>query len=113
KSFDFGDYSFVKHTGRSYMLTKQTGNGKYVTQEVAMDTLLPTRNNQKPLIEDKVTRDKMLFVIAKKTEVAKTKEPELPEPEKKTKPADEAVWQWGPWEVRNYDDDHYVISKNI
>lgn len=117
KSFNFGEYSLVKHTGRSYMLTKQVGNGRYLTQEVAMDTLLPIRPNQSPLIVDQAQRDKMLFVIAKKTEVAKTKQPELPEPEKKTelKKVKEGttVFQWGAWTVKEFDKEHYTVSKNI
>ncbi len=115
-SFNFGEYSIVKHTGRSYMLTKHNSNGKYITQEVDKTTLLPVRPNQKPLIEDQAQRDKMLFVIAKKTDVAKNtpKEPELPRPTKPTKPAEkQTVFQWGGWLVKEYDATHYVVSKNI
>ena len=118
-TFNFGEYSLVKHTGRSYMLTKQTGNGRYITQEVAMDTLLPIRPNQQPLIADKQQRDKMLFVIAKKIEVAEklAKEPKLPEPEKKAKPiekkTDKVVFQWGGWLVKEFDATHYTVSKDI
>ena len=118
KSFDFGDYSFTKHTGRSYMLTQRVGN-KFITQEVATDTLLPLRPSQKPLLEDEALRKRFLFVIAKKTEVAKTTktEPTLPEPEKKAKsvkPAEKkTVFEWGDWTVKEFDDTHYVVSKNV
>lgn len=118
-SFDFGDYSFTKHTGRSYMLTQRVGN-KFITQEVDINTLLPLRPGQKPLLTDETMRKRFLFVIAKKTEAAKkTKtEPTLPEPEKNsksaTKPADKkTVFEWGDWTVKEFDDTHYVVSKNV
>ncbi len=114
-SFDFGDYSFVNHTGRTFMLSYKVGN-KFITQEVARDTLLPVRANQKPILEDKGLRDRFLLVIAKKTELAKNAKPEptLPEPDKKVKPAEkEPVFQWGAWTVKEYDATHYVISKDI
>ena len=89
KSFNFGEYSVTKHTGRTYMLTKQLSNGKYTAQEVEMSTLLPIKRNQQPLVNDPTIRKNMLFVIAKKTEVAKNAKPEptLPEPEKNSKSA--------------------------
>lgn len=113
KSFNFGDYSFTNHTGRSYMLSKKIGN-KYITQEVDRTTLLPLRTNQKPIIDDAALRKRMLFVIAKKTEVAEKQDnkPTLPEPPKKPK-VNEVVWQWGAWTVKNYDKDNYLIVKNI
>jgi hypothetical protein len=114
-SFNFGDYSFTKHTGRTYMLThKPTGQSRYTTQEVDMNTLLPTRRGQKPILTDNKMRERMLFVIAKKTEVAekKDKEPALPEPPKKAKP-NEVVFQWGAWTVKNYNKDNYIVSKTI
>lgn len=113
KSFNFGSYSFTNHTGRTYMLSQKVGN-KFVTQEVVRDTLLPLKANQKPMLEDKAMRDKMLFVIGKKIEAAAkdAARPKEPEAIKKAPISKEPIWQWGPWSVKNYDDTHYVVSKD-
>ena len=104
--FNFGEYSLVKYTGRSYMLTKQEGP-RSITQEVDMQTLLPVRNGQKPLL-DQAMRDRMRVVIDKKLAVAKKAASE------KTKPAEKKiVFQWGGWLVKEYDATHYTVSKNI
>lgn len=115
KSFDFGDYSLTKHTARSYMLTQQLGKGKYISQEVDMETLLPVHSH-KAAILDEAMRNRFLFVIAKKIEAAKKAKPEVKQVEKKveSKPAEKAtVFQWGQWTVKEFDKTHYVVSKNI
>lgn len=119
KSFDFGDYSLVKHTGRTYMLTRQLGNGRYTNQEVHMDTLLPTNPKATPIINDQALRERFLFVINKKIEVAKNAKPEVedkvdskPTPKVDTKP-EKVYFQWGQWKVTEFDKDHYVVVKDI
>ena len=117
KSFNFGEYSFTKHTGRTYMLTKQNpNNGRYITQEVDMETLMPVRADQQSLIPDQETRNKMAFVIKRKIEVAKNAKPEekAPEVPKPPKPKEQGklVWDFGPYVVREYDRTHYIIFKD-
>ncbi len=117
KSFEFGDYSFTKHTAKSYMLTQQLGKGKYITQEVSTETLMPVKANQTPILNDEALRSRFLFVIAKKTEAAKKaaetkeKEPVKKPIKKKEVKALETVWEWGQWSVKNYDKTHYIVSK--
>ncbi len=111
KSFNFGPYSFTKHTANSYMLTKRDSSGRYQTQAVDKDTLMPIRTSQKPILNDSALRNRFLLVISKKIEKAEA-DAKNTKKSKEVKSESDVVWEWGQWSIREYDDTHYTVTKN-